>query len=115
MLVDHLGDTVQGYGQGWCNSANATMFGLGGGVRGRRRQGTPPGKARSAPGPFQVNCYRPWTPAVPFGGYKMSGSSAPRSELRCMEEYLNVKAVWIGPPKAVVIVYTARRSGGKHR
>ena len=33
-------------------------------------------------------------PAVPFGGYKMSGYGR-ESGIQQMEEYLNVKAVWI--------------------
>jgi len=33
-------------------------------------------------------------PAVAFGGYKMSGYGS-ESGIRQMEEYLNVKAVWI--------------------
>ena len=33
-------------------------------------------------------------PAVPFGGYKMSGYGR-ESGLQHLEEYLNVKAVWI--------------------
>jgi aldehyde dehydrogenase (NAD+) len=41
-----------------------------------------------------VNCYQAMDPAVPFGGYKMSGYGR-ESGLQQMEEYLNVKAVWI--------------------
>ena len=41
-----------------------------------------------------VNCYQVMDPAVPFGGYKMSGYGR-ESGLQQMEEYLNVKAVWI--------------------
>jgi len=37
---------------------------------------------------------RPWTRRLPFGGYKMSGYGR-ESGLQQMEEYLNVKAVWI--------------------
>jgi aldehyde dehydrogenase (NAD+) len=33
-------------------------------------------------------------PAVPFGGYKMSGDGR-ESGKQHLEEYLNVKAVWI--------------------
>ena len=41
-----------------------------------------------------VNCYQAMDPAVPFGGYKMSGYGR-ESGLQQLEEYLNVKAVWI--------------------
>jgi aldehyde dehydrogenase (NAD+) len=45
-------------------------------------------------GSVWVNCYQAMDPAVPFGGYKMSGYGR-ESGLQHMEEYLNVKAVWI--------------------
>lgn len=38
--------------------------------------------------------YQAMDPAVPFGGYKMSGYGR-ESGLQQVEEYLNVKAVWI--------------------
>ena len=41
-----------------------------------------------------VNCYQAMDPAVPFGGYKMSGYGR-ESGKQHLEEYLNVKAVWI--------------------
>jgi aldehyde dehydrogenase (NAD+) len=52
-------------------------------------------------GSVWVNCYQAMDPAVPFGGYKMSGYGR-ESGLQQLEEYLNVKAVWIK---------TARRFG----
>ena len=45
-------------------------------------------------GSVWVNCYQAMDPAVPFGGYKMSGYGR-ESGLQHVEEYLNVKAVWI--------------------
>ena len=45
-------------------------------------------------GSVWVNCYQAMDPAVPFGGYKMSGYGR-ESGLQQLEEYLNVKAVWI--------------------
>jgi acyl-CoA reductase-like NAD-dependent aldehyde dehydrogenase len=45
------------------------------------------------PGTFE-NCYQAMDPAVPFGGYKMSGYGR-ESGKQHVEEYLNVKAVWI--------------------
>jgi aldehyde dehydrogenase (NAD+) len=41
-----------------------------------------------------INCYQAMDPAVPFGGYKMSGYGR-ESGIQQMEEYLNCKAVWI--------------------
>jgi aldehyde dehydrogenase (NAD+) len=74
--------------------ANATTFGLGSGVwttnvsRAHRVA-----KALRA-GSVWVNCYQAMDPAVPFGGYKMSGYGR-ESGKQHLEEYLNVKAVWI--------------------
>ena len=45
-------------------------------------------------GSVWVNCYQAMDPAVPFGGYKMSGYGR-ESGLQQLDEYLNVKAVWI--------------------
>jgi len=74
--------------------ANATMFGLGSGV-----WTTNVSKAHSIAkalraGSVWVNCYQAMDPAVPFGGYKMSGYGR-ESGKQHVEEYLNVKAVWI--------------------
>ena len=45
-------------------------------------------------GSVWVNCYQAMDPAVPFGGYKMSGYGR-EAGTQHVEEYLNVKAVWI--------------------
>jgi aldehyde dehydrogenase (NAD+) len=45
-------------------------------------------------GSVWVNCYQAMDPAVPFGGYKMSGYGR-EGGIHHVEEYLNTKAVWI--------------------
>jgi aldehyde dehydrogenase (NAD+) len=74
--------------------ANATTFGLGSGVWTRDiSKAHRVAKALRA-GSVWVNCYQAMDPAVPFGGYKMSGYGR-ESGKQHLEEYLNVKAVWI--------------------
>src|SRR5262245_32550566 len=74
--------------------ANSTMFGLGSGV-GTRDVSKAHRLARGiGAGSVGVTCYQAMDPAVPFGGYKMSGYGR-ESGLQQLEEYLNVKAVWI--------------------
>ena len=74
--------------------ANATSFGLGSGVWTKDvSKAHRVAKALRA-GSVWVNCYQAMDPAVPFGGYKMSGYGR-ESGKQHLEEYLNVKAVWI--------------------
>ena len=74
--------------------ANATTFGLGSGVWTTNvSKAHRVAKALRA-GSVGVNCYQAMDPAVPFGGYKMSGYGR-ESGKQHVEEYLNVKAVWI--------------------
>jgi aldehyde dehydrogenase (NAD+) len=74
--------------------ANATMFGLGSGVWTKDVSKAHRLAKAIRAGSVWVNCYQAMDPAVPFGGYKMSGYGR-ESGLQQMEEYLNVKAVWI--------------------
>ena len=45
-------------------------------------------------GSVWVNCYQVMDPAVPFGGYKMSGYGR-ESGAEHMAEYQQTKAVWV--------------------
>ena len=74
--------------------ANATLFGLGSGVWTRDVSKAHRLAKAIRAGSVWVNCYQAMDPAVPFGGYKMSGYGR-ESGLQQLEEYLNVKAVWI--------------------
>ena len=74
--------------------ANSSLFGLGSGVWTRDVSKAHRLAKRIRAGSVWVNCYQAMDPAVPFGGYKMSGYGR-ESGLQQLEEYLNVKAVWI--------------------
>ena len=73
---------------------NATTFGLGSGVWTKDVSKAHKMARSIRAGSVWVNCYQAMDPAVPFGGYKMSGYGR-ESGLQHVEEYLNVKAVWI--------------------
>ncbi|MET4293927.1 aldehyde dehydrogenase (NAD+) [Bradyrhizobium sp. LB8.2] len=74
--------------------ANTTTFGLGSGLWTRDVSKAHAVAKRLRAGSVWVNCYQAMDPAVPFGGYKMSGYGR-ESGKQHVEEYLNVKAVWI--------------------
>lgn len=74
--------------------SNATDFGLGSGVWTRDVAKAHRFAKEVRAGSVWVNCYNPMDPAVPFGGYKSSGYGR-ESGIQHVQEYLNVKAVWI--------------------
>jgi aldehyde dehydrogenase (NAD+) len=73
---------------------NRTSFGLGSGVWTRDVNKAHKLARSIRAGSVWINCYQAMDPAVPFGGYKMSGYGR-ESGKQHVEEYLNVKAVWI--------------------
>jgi aldehyde dehydrogenase (NAD+) len=74
--------------------ANRTGFGLGSGVWTRDVAKAHRLARAIRAGSVWINCYQAMDPAVPFGGYKMSGYGR-ESGKQHVEEYLNVKSVWI--------------------
>jgi aldehyde dehydrogenase (NAD+) len=74
--------------------ANATNYGLGSGLWTQDVSKAHKLAQGIRAGSVWINCYQAMDPAVPFGGYKMSGYGR-ESGKQHVEEYLNVKAVWI--------------------
>jgi 5-carboxymethyl-2-hydroxymuconic-semialdehyde dehydrogenase len=74
--------------------ANRTNFGLGSGLWTRDVTKVHKLARGIRAGSVWINCYQAMDPAVPFGGYKMSGYGR-ESGKQHVEEYLNVKSVWI--------------------
>jgi len=73
--------------------ANSSVYGLGGGVwtNDIRKAARVSNGLRT--GTVWINCYQVMDPAVPFGGYKMSGYGR-EAGFDHLDEYLNVKAVF---------------------
>jgi aldehyde dehydrogenase (NAD+) len=74
--------------------ANATPYGLGAGVWTRDVGRAHRVSRRLHAGSVWVNCYQLMDPAVPFGGYKMSGYGR-ESGVAHLEEFTEVKSVWV--------------------
>ncbi len=74
--------------------ANSTVFGLGSGVWTQDVSKAHRLAQSIRAGSVWINCYQAMDPAVPFGGYKMSGYGR-ESGIQQMEDYLNTKAVWV--------------------
>ncbi len=72
---------------------NNTPYGLGAGVWTRDTHKVQQVTRGLRSGSVWVNCYGPMDPAVPFGGYKMSGYGR-ESGTEHIEEFLQTKAVW---------------------
>lgn len=74
--------------------ANASEFGLGGGVWTRSLETAKNVSHGLRTGSVWVNCYQAMDAAVPFGGYKMSGYGR-ESGRGHIEEFLETKAIWL--------------------
>ena len=83
---DDIGDVLK--------RANATSYGLSSGVWTRDIDKAMKVTRAFKAGTVWVNSYAMMDPAVPFGGYKMSGYGL-ESGPHHIEEYLRTKAVWI--------------------
>jgi len=74
--------------------ANETTFGLSGAVWTRDVKKAHKLAAKIKAGTIWVNCYNVLDPAVPFGGYKMSGYGRELGK-HSIDLYTNIKSVWV--------------------
>ncbi len=74
--------------------ANKTTFGLSGAVWTRDVKKAHKFASHIKAGTIWVNCYNVFDPAVPFGGYKMSGYGRELGK-HSIELYTNIKSVWV--------------------
>jgi acyl-CoA reductase-like NAD-dependent aldehyde dehydrogenase len=74
--------------------ANKVIFGLSGAVWTRDIKKAHKLAAHIKAGTIWVNCYNTFDPAVPFGGYKMSGYGRELGK-HSIELYTNIKSVWV--------------------
>ncbi len=74
--------------------ANKTTFGLSGAVWTRDIKKAHKLAAQIKAGTVWVNCYNVLDPAVPFGGYKMSGYGRELGK-HSIDLYTNIKSVWV--------------------
>ena len=74
--------------------ANRTHFGLASGIWTRDVRKAHHVASRLRAGTVWINCYNLADPAMPFGGYKMSGYGRERGEQH-LDEHLQVKSVWL--------------------
>lgn len=74
--------------------ANKVRFGLSGAVWTRDVKKAHKFASHIKAGTIWVNCYNVFDPAVPFGGYKMSGYGRELGK-HSIELYSNIKSVWI--------------------
>lgn len=74
--------------------ANATTYGLAGGVWTRDVSRVHKLARRLQAGALYINCYAYGDPAVPFGGVKGSGYGRELG-MRGLDEYLTTKSIWI--------------------
>jgi acyl-CoA reductase-like NAD-dependent aldehyde dehydrogenase len=74
--------------------ANKTTFGLSGAVWTKDVKKAHKLASQIKAGTIWVNCYNAFDPAVPFGGYKMSGYGRELGK-HSIELYSNIKSVWV--------------------
>jgi aldehyde dehydrogenase (NAD+) len=74
--------------------ANASSFGLAAGVWTKDVSRALRMSRHIRAGTVWVNCYQAMDPAVPFGGYKMSGYGR-EGGMEHLENYLETKSIWI--------------------